>query len=149
MQKEYYSELNEITLFNFEQCLSGQYQFMRVSPTKKWSKKDVVAFNELYEKYLQKYHKKDLDAKINTLKSIIQLQCAYIDTLDDYYLTQVQIKQSQLDKAPEDENKPATTTLSTLITLGKWMSFRQDSKVITVDEYYTIIANYERENKKK
>jgi hypothetical protein len=147
MQKKYYSELNEIPLFNFEKCLSGDYSYVCKKDADKWGKKEVIAFTELYDKYVQKYQKKDLDSKISIYKNIIQLQCAYIESGEEYFLTQIEIKKSQLPN--KNEVKLESNTTQTLITLSKFMGYRLNPKEITVDEFYTIIQDYERANKKK
>ena len=145
MRGKYYSELNEIPLFNFEKCMEGDYSYIRKDDKDKWGKGEVMAFVELYEKYVQKYNKKDLESKISLYKSLIQLQCAYVETGEDYFLTQIEIKKSSIPKAKES---PKSNTIETLLILGQYTGYRLDPKEVTVDEYYTLIQLYERANKK-
>lgn len=146
MQKKYYSELNEIPLFNFEKCLAGDFSYVCKEIPEKWGKNEVKAFSELYEKYIQKYQKKDLENKISLYKNIIKLQCAYIESGDEYFITQIEIKKAHLPK--KTEIKTESNTTQTLVTLSKFMGYRLNPKEITVDEFYTIIKDYERANKK-
>ena len=145
MRGKYYLELNEIPLFNFEKCMEGDYSYIRKDNKEKWGKGEVMAFVELYEKYVQKYNKKDLDNKISLYKSLIQLQCAYVETGEDYFLTQIEIKKASLPKAKE---KTQSNTTETLLVLSKYTGYRLDPKKVTVDEYFTLMKLYERENKK-
>ena len=145
MRGKYYSELNEIPLFNFEKCMEGDYSYIRKDDKEKWGKGEVMAFVELYEKYVQKYNKKDLESKISLYKSLIQLQCAYVETKEDYFLTQIEIKKASIPKAKES---PKSNTTETLLILGQYTGYRLDPKKVTVDEYYTLIKLYERANKK-
>ena len=146
MRGKYYSELNEIPIHNFEKCMEGDYSYIRKDDKEKWGKGEVIAFMELYEKYIQKYNKKDLDSKISLYKSIIQLQCAYIESGDDYFLTQIDIKKAQLPQ--EKTTKTKSNTTETLLILGQYTGYRLDPRKVTVDEYYTLIKLYERANKK-
>lgn len=146
MQEKYYSELNEIPLYNFEKCLEGDYRFVCKSKPEKWGIDEAEAFSLLYEKYVQKYQKQELESKIRTLKAVIQLQCMYIETKDDYFLTQIDIKKAQM---PKQKDVQPNNTQSTLTVLSKWMGFRLNPREITVDEFYSIVENYGRANKKK
>ena len=145
MRGKYYLELNEIPLFNFEKCMEGDYSYIRKDDKDKWGKGEVMAFVELYEKYVQKYNKKDLESKISLYKSLIQLQCAYVETGEDYFLTQIEIKKASIPKAKE---KTQSNTTETLLILGQYAGYRLDPRTLTVDEYYTLIQLYERANKK-
>lgn len=146
MQEKYYSELNEMPLYNFEKCLEGDYRFIAKTRLEKWSINEVEAFSVLYEKYVQKYQKQELESKIRTLKAIIQLQCMYIETKDEYFITQIEIKKAQMPKQKEVQS---SDTQSTLTVLSKWMGFRLNPREISVDEFYSIVINYERASKKK
>jgi Fic family protein len=127
--------------------MSGDYSYILKIEADKWGKNEVIAFSELYEKYIQKYQKKDLESKISIYKNIIKLQCAYIESGEEYFLTQIEIKKAQLPK--KNEVKTESNTTQTLVTLSKFMGYRLSPKEITVDEFYTIIQDYERANKKK
>jgi Fic family protein len=120
---------------------------VRKDEDEKWGKNEVIAFSELYEKYVQKYQKRDLESKISIYKNIIKLQCAYIESGEEYFLTQIEIKKAQLPK--KQEIKTESNTTQTLVTLGKFQGYRLSPKEVTVDEFYTIIQDYERANKKK
>ena len=146
MQRKYYSELNEIPLYNFEMCMNGNYSYIRKDGREKWGKAEVMAFMYIYEKYTQKYNKKDLDSKVMLYKSLIQLQCAYIETGDEYFLTQIDIKKAQLPKQKEQKQESNTTQI--LVVLSQFQGYRLDPKEISVDEYLSIKKSYERENKK-
>jgi predicted metal-dependent TIM-barrel fold hydrolase len=146
MQEKYYSELNEIPLYNFEKCLEGDYRFVCKNKPEKWGVDEVEAFGIIYEKYVQKYQKKELDSQFKLLQSIVILQDMYVQTGDEYFITQAEIKRAQLPKAQEKQERDTT---STLIVLSKWMGFRLNPREISVDEFYSIVQNYERANKKK
>lgn len=146
MSKKYFSELNEIPLYNFEKCLEGDYRFICLNISEKWNVKEAQAFEVVYEKYVQKYQKKELESKFRIYKAVIELHGMYAETQDDYFLTQIEIKKSQL---PKVEEKQANDTTQSLVVLSKYMGYRLNPKEITVDEFYSIIKQYERGNKKK
>jgi predicted metal-dependent TIM-barrel fold hydrolase len=68
----------------------------------------------------------------------------YIETKDEYFITQIDIKKAQLPKVEKTESN----TQNTLTVLSKWMGFRLNPREITVDEFYSIVENYERTIKK-
>ena len=146
MSEKYYSELNDIPLYNFEKCLSGDYRFICLHQPEKWSKHEFNAFLLIYEKYIQKYQKKELVNKVNILKTLIELHYMYAATNDKSFLTQIDIKKSQLPKTHE---KTESNTTQTLVVLSKFMGYRLNPREISVDEFYTIIRNYERSSQKK
>ena len=146
MQKKYYSELDTIPIYNFNKCLEGDYRFICVEVNDKWSIDDFNAFQVIYEKFTQKYQKKELESKITLYKSLIELQCMYLETLDDYFLTQIEIKKGYIPTATE---QPKIDITRNLVVLSTYTRYRLDPREVTVDEYYIIIENYERANKKK
>jgi hypothetical protein len=142
--EKYYSELNEMPLYNFEKCLEGDYRYVCKALPEKWKIDELQAFSDVYEKFVQKYQRKDLETKIAMYKAIISLQCMYIETKDEYFITQIDIKKAQLPKVEKTESN----TQNTLTVLSKWMGFRLNPREITVDEFYSIVENYERTIKK-
>lgn len=145
MRRKYYSELDEIPIYNFNKCLEGKYNFVCVKPTDKWSNKEVEAFIIVYDKYIKKYNRQDLEGKIKLYKSIVNLSLKYVETANEYFLTQVEIKKSQIK---ETTNHKGDLTNS-LVVLGKFQGFRLSPKETTVDEFYSILKNYERANNSK
>jgi hypothetical protein len=145
MQEKYYSELNDIPLYNFEKCINGDYRFVCKQIPEKWGIDEVQAFSDLYEAYVQKYQREKLVSQITLYKSIIELQCMYIETGDAYFLTQIEIKKASI---PKIEDKQENTT-KILIQLSRFQGHRLNPREITVDEFYSIIEDYERSNKSK
>ena len=61
MQEKYYSELNEIPLYNFEKCMEGDYRYISRELIEKWGINEVEAFSRIYNLYVHKYQKKDFN----------------------------------------------------------------------------------------
>ena len=151
MSKKYYSEVYDIPLFNWERVLDGEYQFMRLKPSKKkFGVAEIQAFHDLYNKYIERYgtssqQEKKTKLELNYLKLYVQ----YATTDNEFILNQLSIIEDDLLKMAKDVHNGMTIS-QTLAWLSKWMDGRWiNKKEITLEGFKTLIKEYERANKEK
>lgn len=146
-QGEYWSSIDEMPLFNWIRCNDGKLEYTRIN--KKGSKiQDYVNWKLLYNEYLSEFgldvrYKKYLEA---TKKRAI-LQSEYVLTKERFKLTEIEI-QSQKIKDLEMHFGDGKKIEVILTYLGMFLGYKLDQKSTTVKEYFVILEEYGKANKK-
>lgn len=146
----YYSDLYEFPLFNWMKCNEGQIIYVRkeITPESEVSQLDEEIWEALYDQYIQKYGLSKLYKKmIAIMKEKALLECTFVMTRDRFKLTQIEIKEEELRSAMAN-NGNGMTIDQALIYLSKWIGYRLNPKEITVVEYFNILNEYGKANKK-
>lgn len=147
--REYYSEVHDIPLLNWEKCLEGKFYFMRKERAKEYDSKDVEAFYMLYDKYIEKYglseqHRKYIEAQ----KRYVDLVCRYVEAEkpDEFLLNYIAIEEAKL-KQLDPNNHKGMTIGQTVTILSKWLGQWFDKRTRTLEEFKDLIEEYERSTK--
>lgn len=148
ISKKHYSALDEIPLHNWEKCLEGNFQYMCKKSIKNWGATQVKAFEVIYDKYIKKYGLGKLyDEYLELKKTIALLELSYVETGDKFILNQIQIEQVNL-KALEPTSEGGMSIGQIVVHLSKWMGDWINKKKITVEEYKSLLQEYEHSQKK-
>lgn len=150
MSREYYSEVFDIPLLNWEKCLEGKFYFIRKKPANEYDEDDVKAFYVLYNKYIQKYGLGDsYEAYIEAQKHYIELVCDYVgaENPDPFLLTYIAIAERKVTEL-KPSNEGGMTIGQTVTILSKWLGSWFDKKTRTLEEFKDLLEEYERANKK-
>jgi hypothetical protein len=91
---------------------------------------------KLYEKWL----------KIMKKKAI--MECDFVITKEKFKLTEIQIEEAKL-KGMLDNKGEGTSIEKSLIYLGQWLGYRLNIKEVTTLEYFNLLEEYGKANKKK
>lgn len=149
MSREYYSEVYEIPLLNWEKCLEGKFYFIRKEPAKDYDSKDVEAFYQLYDKYIERYglteqHKRYIEAQ----KHYIELVCDYVEAEepDQFLLTYISIAEKKLEELNPSKYEGMTIG-QTVTLLSKWLGTWFSKRDRTLEEFKDLLEEYERSTK--
>jgi len=145
--ESYYSEIDDIPLYNWGECEKGNIRY--VNKSNKSSKKDVLRWSNLYNKYIDRYGLgEDFKEILRIKKKLIYLRCLYVKTSNKKILNQIGIDKKRLTSI-EGTSIEGLTVDETLVHLSKWIGYRIDKKKISIVEYKTLIEEYGREHKKE
>lgn len=153
MSEKYYTELDEISLFNWQRCIEGKHHFMLKNPPsdeRKDSEKqrDYIAFCNIYNKYLEKYGLGDKMVQyLEAQNRVIQCRLNYAESGNPSWVTDEAIHYRDMQRL--DPSKHEGMSIGQLmIHLNKWMGGQWIStKSITVEEFHNLIEEYEQSNK--
>ena len=138
-----YEELFDIPLLNWEKCLEGRYEFMRIERTNVFDENDIVAFYNLFDKYIER---KGLSEEylqyIEKQRDYLKIVIEYLRTGDENLLNQIAIMQIDLNVLNPTKNKGVPIG-ETLTILSKWMGAWIDKKKVTVEDYIDLCNQYE------
>ncbi len=146
-QGEYWESIDEMPLYNWIRCNNDRLEFSRKS--KKGNRiQDFINWKFLYNEYLQEFgldkrYKKYLEAQ----KERAILQGNYIITKERFKLTEIEI-QSQKIKDLEFHFGEGKRIEVILTYLGMFLGYKLDQKTTTVKEYFVILEEYGKANKK-
>ena len=144
---KYWVSIDEMPLYNWIKCNNGDLSYTRIG--KKGNLiNDLKNWERLYNEYLASFglndrYKKYLEAQRKKAK----LQAEYIIKKDNFKLTEIEI-QNQRIKDLEVYFGDGEKIEVILTWLGMFLGFKLDKKNTTVTEYFTILEQYGKANKK-
>lgn len=149
MSKKHYSEIYDIPLFNWEKCIEGRYEFMRIERIRKYDESDIKAFLELFDKYLKRRGLTNHQlAYLEKQKVYIDFAVKFIETGNPMYLTQMTITEIEMNDLNPTRYKGVSIG-ATIVTLSKWLGSWIDKKKITLEDYLVMLDEFENEHKSK
>ncbi len=147
MHVVYWESIKDMPLKNWIKCSDGEVQYVCKSGTTslelcmdQWSK--------LYDEYLSFFGLGDRYEKyLNTQKDLAVLQAEYVIKKEKFTLTLIEIQKATL-KNLENYFGNGQQIEVILLWLGKFMGFRIDPEKVSVMEYFTMLEEYGKANKK-
>jgi len=134
-------------LYNWIKCNNGKLQYTRKA-NKGNKLQDYLHWKLLYNEYLNEFgldkrYKKYLEAQ----KKRAILQSEYVTTKDRFKLTEIEIESQKLKDLEMHfgEGKKIEVILT---WLGMFLGYKVDQKTTTVKEYFVILEEYGKANKK-
>tara|TARA_R110001632_G_scaffold76073_1_gene172725 strand:- start:25719 stop:26141 length:423 start_codon:yes stop_codon:yes gene_type:complete len=134
-------------LYNWIKCNDEKIQYTRKG--KKGNKyHDLINWELLYNEYLKEFgldkrYKKYLETK--TEKALLQSE--YIITKERFKLTEIEIQNQKL-KDLEIYFGEGKSIEVILTWMGKFLGYKLNQKTTTVKEYFVILEEYGKANKK-
>lgn len=131
-------------------CNEGEIIYIKkeVVPGSDPNENDLKAWENLHDQYIEKYGLSKLYKKLLSLmKEKALLECTFVITRDRFKLTQIELKEAELKSAIAN-NSNGMTIEEALVYLSKWIGYRLNPKEISVVEYFNILAQYGKANKK-
>ena len=144
---EYWSSIDEMTLYKWIRCNDGKLEYTRKE--KKGNKiQDVYNWKKLYNEYLKEFgldvrYKKYLEAQ----KKRALLQSVYVITKERFKLTEIEIESQKIQDL--EMHFAGGKKIEVILTwLGMFLGYKLDQKTTTVKEYFVILEEYGKANKK-
>ena len=147
-----FDSITDMILDNWMQCIEGNHQFVRKSVLKntKATEEDIDAWFAIYDQYILKYGLGAMYLKLLKImqkKAILELNFAI--TGDQFKLTEIAIQEAKLKQAVDNKGQSMSIKQS-LIHLSQWMGGKIIStREITAEQYFDLIEEYGKHNKKK
>ena len=144
---KYWSSIDEMPLYNWIKCNNGKLEYTRI--TGKGNKlHDLINWKRLYNEYLKEFgldtrYKKYLDAQ----KKKALLQSQYVITGERFKLTEIEIQEQRIRDL--EVHFAGGKKIEVILTwLGMFLGYKIDQKTTTVKEYFVILEEYGKANKK-
>jgi len=147
-QDVYWISIDEMPLYNWIKCNNGNYEYIRKDQAKKHNKQDVEKWENLYDQYLKEFGLNDRYEKyLLTKKKKALLQADYVINKNNFNKTKIAIEDAKL-KNLELYFGDGQDIEVILIWLGKYVGYKIDKKKTSVKEYFILLEEYGKANKK-
>jgi hypothetical protein len=145
---DYYEGIEELPLFNWIKCTSNDLKFVR-KDKKGTEQEDIEAWERIYDSYIAEYGLNEVYKKLlNAMKKKALLEVDFILTRERFKLTEIEMQIANLDAMMMNGGNGMTIEQS-LIHLSKWMGSWINAKEINTKEYFNLMNEYGKENKRK
>lgn len=147
-QDVYWDSIEDLPLYNWIKCNNNDYLYTRKDPKGKKNKSDLEQWVKLYDQYLEHFglnerYEKYLEAQ----RKKALLQADYVITKNNFKKTQIAIQDAKL-KNLELYFGDGQEIEVILIWLGKFIGYKINTKETSVKEYFTLLEEYGKANKK-
>ncbi len=110
---------------------------------------DIEAWQRIYDSYILEYGLSEVYKKLlNAMKKKALLEVDFIITRERFKLTEIEMQIANLDAMMVNKGSGVTIEQS-LIHLSKWLGSWINVKTITTREYFNLMEEYGKENKRK
>lgn len=146
-EKHYYSDIDEMPLYNWKKCRSGDLRYTRKDIEKGTNKEDQAYWEKTHDTYLEQFGLGS--GFIRYLELAIELaeaNCEFVISDDRFTLNRIR----QLEKEIEDlmnKGDNAGGMDVAIVYISKWMSSMVNEREVTVKMFYTMLHEYEKEAK--
>lgn len=135
-------------MFNWIKCTSNDLTFVR-KDKKGTEQEDIEAWERIYDSYIAEYGLNEVYKKLlNAMKKKALLEVDYILTRERFKLTEIEMQIANLDAMMMNGGNGMTIEQS-LIHLSKWLGSWINAKDISTKEYFNLMSEYGKENKRK
>lgn len=147
-QERYWNSIDDFPLYNWIKCSEGKLEYTRKDIEKGDLFSDNEAWVKLYDEYLQKFGLNDRYKKyLDLIRKKAILQAEYVIKKDKFKLTEIEITEAKL-KDLEVYFGDGQKIEVILTWVSMWLGYKIDQRNTTVTEYFTILEEYGKANKK-
>ena len=146
-QGEYWISIDDMPLYNWLKCNEGDLKFARKSD-KGTSENDIKSWEILYNEYLKVFGiNKKYEKYLIACKKRAKLQAEYVITKIKFRITEIEIQNAKI-KALELYFGGGQDVDVILMWVSKFLGYKVSKKETTVKEYFTLLKEYGKANKK-
>ena len=149
MSEIYYKLIDETPLYNWIKINNGEMNYILKDINKKVSEAKLeIYFNELYDNFLLNFGVGKKQKEVFTeMKKLAILECDLVIKKDEFLKTKIEVQKKKIENLKR-KSEVGLTIEESLIYLSKWLGYKLSAKETTIKEYYTILQQYGKANKK-
>lgn len=142
----YYLELDEMPMFNWLKCVNGEIKYIRKG-TRGNVENDVVYWDKMNDLYIDHFGLSKFNLRLlEQMKKLAMAELEYLKTGDKFKLTLIEMETRRLE-AMKNTAGTGITLEQGSVYLSKWLGYQIKMKEISVQEYFTLLKEYERYSK--
>lgn len=149
MSEIYYKLIDETPLYNWIKINNGEMNYILKDVNKKVSEAKLeIYFNELYDNFLLNFGVGKKQKEVFTeMKKLAILECDLVIKKDEFLKTKIEVQKKKIENLKRN-SEVGLSIEESLIYLSKWLGYKLSAKETTIKEYYTILEQYGKANKK-
>lgn len=148
MQEKYYLTVDECSLKRWRKANEGDLTWLRIDKNIGSEKEDLEAWELLYKNFISVIGlSKDFKEYLELLSEKIELQFEYLESQTNkgirnrFILNRIKILNAQIEQYHQSAGK-GLTIKEMLIRLSKSQGYHLNENEIKVDEYFTLINDF-------
>ena len=140
----YYNNIEELPLWNWMKCTSGEICYVRKDLVHGNHLLDEIHFEKIFDSYIKEFGLSEMYIKLlKTMHKKTLLELDFVLTRNRFRLTEVEMQVARLETMVNN-NKNGMTIEQTIVHLSKWMNHWIDAKKVTTREYFDMMKEFER-----
>lgn len=142
----YYKDISEINLYNWEKCIGGKIKYCRKDISKGSKKKDLKAWDRVYDSFINRYGINSNYRYLLDLKTeLALLQCDFVITGDRFLLNKINVVIESINEVVKTSNYDSMDIDTLLVVASKWMGFGMNKTETSVSFLYDTLDNIKKE----
>lgn len=147
-REKYYNGIDDMPLYNWVKIGEGKLEYCRKDLNVGSGFQDYKCYERIMDGYIKEFGLMKLQKRIYAVmkkKAIHELN--YVLTMDRFELTMAEMELAKLNLMMSN-NGSDTKIEQVLVHISKWMGTWINAKTISVREYFNLVKEFERANKK-
>ena len=142
-----WESIDQMPLHNWIQCNNGDLSYLIIEG-KISDEKLIEAWEKIYDQYLLRFGlNKKYERYLQAMVKRAELQTDYVITKDKFKLTEIEIQNAKIANLEAHFGSGETIEV-VLVYVSKWLGYRINTREISVLEYFVILDEYGKANKK-
>lgn len=142
--KDYLTNIDEISVYNWRKCQEGDLTFTRKNKAGNKAN-DILAWELVMDSYYARFGLgKDFERVLELRKEIALLQCDFVIEDDNFLLNRIRRLSVELEEILNKKSEGDLTTA--LIHITKWIGSSVRERETTVLELYTMLGEMKKES---
>ena len=143
---KYYDSINEISVFNWDKCTSGELEYTRVNISKGNEVDDLEAWDDVFDSYLKRYGQSTPHELLLDIQTELALvQCDFIESGDRFLLNKIAVLSHEIEEVLKRDKGKGLDTSQVLIIASKWMGSMLKPEDTTVQRLHDILDMIRKE----
>ncbi len=143
LEQNYFLDLNEIPLFNYDKCLNGKIGYVRRNVTIGDESSDFEAWSMIYDQYLEKFGVgRKYSIFLDKMEELTLVNCDIAITWDRFLLNKKRILESEIKQLSKGDK---SDLIDQVVIVSKWMRSRVNPKETTAGEFYAMVKMMQQE----
>lgn len=146
--ERYYNGIDDIPLYNWIKINEGKIEYCRKELEVGKTEDDYRAYIKIMDGYIKEFGLLKLQKRIfQVMKKKAIHELNFVLTGERFELTLAEMELAKLNMMLSN-NGSETTIEQVLVHISKWMGTWINAKTITAREYFNLVKEFERSNKK-
>lgn len=142
----YHTSIETISVFNWGECTTGKIEYTRKQIDKGNELDDVIAWDLVYDSYLERYGISDAQVYLFDLQTdLAMVRLDLAETGDKFLVNKINVLIEDIKEAIERNSSKGMDMGTIMIVASKWIGYKLPEKDTTIRELHDILNLMKKE----